>query len=150
MKKTILTLAVVGMITGSIFTSCQSSAKKVENAEENLQNAKDNVSEAREVLNQTLIDSITQFKQESDAEIRSNDKTISDLKAKIKTMKMKTKIEYENKISEIEQKNKELKIELDEYKDIEQVKWNSFKNEFNHDMKELGKSIKNLTVNNTK
>ena len=50
----------------------------------------------------------------------------------------------------LEQKNTELKKILSDYKDEGQDKWTSFKNEFNHDMDELGKAFKDLTVKNLK
>ena len=48
MKKTILTLTICIFIAGLIVSSCQSQAKKVENAELNLQDAKDNVWDAKQ------------------------------------------------------------------------------------------------------
>ena len=43
-----------------------------------------------------------------------------------------------------------MKKRLEEYKDEGQEKWTSFKSEFNHDMDELGKAFKDLTVKNVK
>jgi hypothetical protein len=39
---------------------------------------------------------------------------------------------------------------LESYKDEGKEKWESFKKEFNHDMDELGKSIKDLFKDNVK
>jgi hypothetical protein len=39
-------------------------------------------------------------------------------------------------------------MKLADYQDDGQSEWISFKNEFNHDMDELGKAFKDLTVQN--
>ncbi len=56
--------------------------------------------------------------------------------------------DYNKTLLELETKNKELKKKLADYKDDGQDKWNGFKTEFNHDMNELGKAVKNITVEN--
>ncbi|MBN1184092.1 MAG: hypothetical protein JXB49_17490, partial [Bacteroidales bacterium] len=66
MKNTILIIAVAVLITGTVFTSCQSSAKKVENAKEKVKDAKDKVVEAQQELSEAVKDSILQFKKESE------------------------------------------------------------------------------------
>lgn len=57
---------------------------------------------------------------------------------------------YQRNIDTIEQKNKNLKIKMDSYKNDVDSDWQSFKREFSHDMDELGKSLKDFTVNNKK
>ena len=52
------------------------------------------------------------------------------------------------KISDLEQKNTDMKKKLDEYGMEGKDKWDAFKAEFNHDMDELGKALKDLTVDN--
>jgi len=58
--------------------------------------------------------------------------------------------DYEKNLNELEQKNKNLKMKMAEYQDSGKDNWESFKREFNHDMDELGKSLKNFTDNNKK
>jgi hypothetical protein len=70
------------------------------------------------------------------------------LKIKSSKIDAKNKATYQKKISELEQKNAKLKSDLADYKDESPDKWTSFKIEFNHDMNELGKAIKDFTVNN--
>jgi hypothetical protein len=53
----------------------------------------------------------------------------------------------ENKIDKLEQLNSDLKARLEAY-EKNQSDWVSFKIEFNNDMDELGKDIKDLTVDN--
>lgn len=58
------------------------------------------------------------------------------------------KASYEKQIAVLEEKNSEMKIRMSEYKEDGGEKWQSFKIEFNHDMDELGKSLKDFTVDN--
>ncbi len=51
-------------------------------------------------------------------------------------------------MAELENKNSDLKKKLSDFKDDDKDKWISFKEEFNHDMDELGLAFKNLTVEN--
>jgi len=153
MKKTIFFLATTLCIAGTILTGCQSSASKVENAENKLRDANNEAAEAELNLNETVQDSISdyeKFKKESDAKILANEKSIAKFKARIAVEKMENKAEYEESLLKLEQKNSDMKKKLDDYKDDGQNKWTSFKHEFNHDMDELGKAFNGLTVKNVK
>ena len=106
MKKTIFILAIAMLAAGTIFTACQSSGEKVDNARENVQEAKDKVAEAKQELNQALNDSIRQFKKESEEKIYAIEKSIAEFKTKIATEKKETRVIYEKKLSELEQKKR--------------------------------------------
>jgi hypothetical protein len=43
-----------------------------------------------------------------------------------------------------------MRKKIEEYRTERKDNWEAFKKEFNHDMDDLGKSIKNITVKNTK
>jgi 3-dehydroquinate dehydratase len=146
-------LSVIIFIAGSAITGCQSSATKVEKAENNLKEAKENVIEARVDLYNARNDSVTEyqkFKKDAEEKIIAQNKSITEFKARISKEKKENRAKYEKKLAELEQKNSDLKKKLDDYKDDGQDKWTSFKIEFNHDMDELGKAFKDLTVKNTK
>jgi hypothetical protein len=49
----------------------------------------------------------------------------------------------------LEQKNASLKTKIENYEN-NQTDWQSFKREFNADMSQLGKALKDLTVDNKK
>lgn len=144
MKQTILTLAVI-MFMGSsmLLNSCQSSAKKVENAKENVATANEELLKARQ-------DSIHQFKQESARKISDSEKRITEYKAKIANENKELKAKHEKKLYELEQKNNDLKTRLTTLKDDGSEDWKQFKTEFSHDMDALGTSLKDLTVKNVK
>lgn len=54
---------------------------------------------------------------------------------------------YEKRIETLEQQNKDFRKKIEDY-EKSQTDWEIFKREFNHDMDELGKALKDLTVDN--
>ena len=153
MNKRILFLAITILTAGTVFTGCQSSAKKVENAKDSLQDAKIEVAEAKAELKQIIKDSVVnyqQFKKESEDRILAHEKSIAEFKTKIANEKKENRAIYEEKLYQLEMKNAELKKNLADYKDDEQTKWNAFRTEFNHDLEELGKAFRDFTVKSDK
>src|ERR1035437_4343652 len=153
MKKSILAVAASVFITGAIITSCNTSSEKVENSQNNVKEAQNNVNEANKDLdkaNQEYLNDIENYRKETADKIAANDKSIDDLKAKIKHEKKEAKADYKKKVDELEQKNNDMKKKLDDYKADGKEKWEIFKAEFNHDMDELGKALKDMTVKNVK
>ena len=150
MRNKISTFTFALFLAGTILTSCQSSSEKVKNAQEDVQEAKMQVTEAQQDLNQALQDSIQQFKTETNLVISANEKRIAAFKLKIENGNKATKAKYEKAVAELEQKNSELKMKLEEYKEEGDNKWQKFKSEFKSDMNKLGKAISDLTVDNVK
>lgn len=146
MKNSLLTIVTAGTILATIAIGCNSPATKVENAKQDLK-------EARQELSQEQKDSIadfTAFKTESEDRIAGNEKTIAAFKERMVTDKTQTKKADQKVIDELEQRNINMRKKMDEYKYEGKDNWLSFKKEFNHDMDDLGQSLKNLTVKNTK
>ena len=150
MKQTFIKIAFVTFIAGLMITSCQPSTKKVENAKEDLNAAKEQVVEARQDYNQAVKDSVIQFRKDSEVRISENERLIAAFKANLSKMEKATQVKYEKTIADLELQNIHLKQKLADYKDEEESKWQSFKREFNHDMDELGKSLKGLVVDDKK
>jgi outer membrane murein-binding lipoprotein Lpp len=148
MKNKILNLVIIVFVTGTFLTGCQSSAKKVENAEDKVQDAKEKVIDAKQDLNKVLNDSIQLFKKESEEKLIANDKSITELKEKILKEKKEHRAKDEKKLAVLEQKNNHLRKRLADYDYNEQAKnrWTSFRSEFSHDMDELGRALKGFTV----
>jgi acetyl-CoA carboxylase carboxyltransferase component len=156
MRKFIYALAIIPIMTGTILTSCQHTAGKVENAQDKVQDAKDKVQdasaeviEAEQELNQALKDSIQQFKKESEEKILANIKSLDEYKAIIANENMETKASFDKILIDLEQKNSDLRKKLDEFKEESQDKWQIFKTEFSHDMDELEKAFQDFTVKNS-
>ena len=106
-------------------------------------NTSDELSESQ----QARQDSITEyqkFKKEAEEKIIAYEKIISEFKIKIAKEKKENKVIYEKKLAELEQKNSDMKKKLDDYKEVGEDKWESFKTNFDKDMDELGKAFNNL------
>lgn len=145
MKNKLFNLAAIVFVSGTMLTGCNMMDKKADSSQDKVEDAKQNVAEANQALN----NAIEQFKKESEEIIAANEKSIAEFKVKIAEEKAGNKAILEKRLDEMEQKNKEMKKKLASYKNDGNEKWNTFKDEFNHDMKELGKAFKDLTVKNT-
>ena len=136
MNKSILILA---LVAGTIFTSCKSAAQR-ETA------AKQNVVEARQELRDTKISNANEwleFKTESLEKISDNETKIADLKVQMNKPGKTFDGLYRTRIEKLEAKNKELKSKINNY-DGNETGWTTFKKDFNRDMNEMGKNIKDL------
>ncbi len=91
------------------------------------------------------------YRTEQEKKITANEKQIADLRAKKENVVKEDREKYEKKIDALEQKNNDLKSKIkSNYMSEGKDKWESFKREYNHDMDELGKSLKDLAKNNVK
>ena len=144
MKKLIFALIATVLLTGSIFTSCNTAGEKVDKAEDKSIKASEDFNIAKE---EYLAD-IENFKKETNAKIEANNLTIADFKVKIATSKKDAQVYYQEQIAILEQKNIAMKQKLDAYEESGKDNWESFKTEFNKDMNELGEAFKNFTVKN--
>ncbi|MCW3077126.1 MAG: hypothetical protein JWO32_1735 [Bacteroidetes bacterium] len=91
-----------------------------------------------------------EFKHNSDLRIEENKRKIDELNTKIETSDERTRKEYRQRITELKARNEKAKERLNGYKGHDKNKWHEFKREFNHDMDELGHSLKDFTVDNKK
>jgi hypothetical protein len=90
------------------------------------------------------------YRKENNERILANDKSIAEFKAKIANEKKEAKVEYTERINELEKKNSDYKLKLEKYEETGKDKWIAFKSEFSRDMDELGAALKDLTVKNNK
>lgn len=146
MKKIMITTVAGTLLTAAILTSCNSPAKKVENAQENVTEAKEDLAEASKEYREDM----EKYRKETAEKIEANNKSLVEFNDRIKNQKMNAKADYKNRIAELERKNSDMKRRLDEYNSDGKANWEKFKTEFSHDMDELGKAFKDLTVNNVK
>jgi hypothetical protein len=145
MKKSIFSMAFAAIIMVGIIYSCDSPTKKVEKAQENLSNAEMELDQAQK----DSIQDFENFKLESEIRISDNERVIAAYRQRMLIEKNKFKVEDQKRIDEIEQRNINMRKKIAEYKAEGKDKWISFKQEFNHDMDDLGSAIKNLGVKNT-
>jgi len=153
MNKKIITLAVTSvLVAGSIFTSCKSPSQKEDAAQANVEDAQQDLNAAQDKadaanLKVATAEEWTAFKNESEIKIRDNEVRIAELKVKMKKPGKVFDSMYEKRIESLEQQNRDLQARMDAY-EKSQSDWETFKSEFNHDMDELGKALKDLTVDN--
>jgi len=57
----------------------------------------------------------------------------------------KDRVTFQKNIALLELKNDKMKLRLADYKDEGITKWKTFKDEFNSDLNQLGKEIKDFT-----
>lgn len=142
MKKLIFTITTSVMLTGAIFTSCNTAAEKVDKAEDKSIKADEDFNSAKE---EYLAD-IENFKKETNAKIDANNQLIADFKVKIASSKKDAQVYYQEQIAILEQKNIAMKQKMDTYQETGKDNWETFKTEFNKDMNDLGEAFKNFTV----
>jgi hypothetical protein len=154
MKKAIFILLVAMFSTATLFVSCKPSTNEEQTAEDNLQVAKNNVEDAHKELDdakrQANLEEWESFKNDVNTIVEKNDAKIDSLKLEIKKSGKAADAEYQKKIDALKERNQELKVKIKTYKNDADSNWESFKREFNHDTEELGKSLKDFTVNNKK
>jgi len=154
MKKTIFALAFAASIVGISMVSCKPSTKEEIESQEKVVIARENVNEAKDSLVIAKKAATDQewktFKKETNLTINDNEAQITELKLRMKKTGKSIDANYEKNIEILEEKNQDLKIKLDAYKNEANSDWQSFKREFNHDMDGVGKSFKDLTVDNKK
>ena len=137
---------ITSIFTILVFASCNTPAKKVENAEQNVVKANQDLIEAKD----EYLTDIETYKKEADNKIADNNKIGEEFKIRIEKDKKEAKIKYTKELEKLDQKNSDLKMKMDNYKAEGKEQWDIFKTEFNHDMDELKKSYENLTKNTGK
>jgi exonuclease VII large subunit len=147
MKKLTTTLALGLLLIGTAVVSCKTTTE-----EDSIVISEDRVGDTIVVSKSTTITNLEwqEFKDETNEAIAKNEQKISEMKLKMKESGKEFDANYQQKINQLEERNKEMKTKVANYKSDASANWESFKREVNHDMTELGDAFKNLTVNNTK
>ncbi len=152
MKKIRIQFTLAIILAIGLFTSCQSSATKVEEA-------KEDVAEAKEDLKEAIKDTITEaeqavfaaewktFKAETELTIKGNETRIAELRKQMKASGKKMDATYEKKIDTLQMLNNDLEAKMNMYNG-NKTDWAMFKSEFSSDMNKLGKALKDFTIDN--
>jgi len=146
MKKTILTLAITGIIVGSGLTAVGQEDKKSKKARKNEVEAQKDIREAK---TDSAAD-FQKFKKEAETTIAENQTKIAELKAKKASDKKEDNEKYNKKVLALEKKNNVLKNKIEACDNTKTSMWPAFKREFKHDADELGHAFKDIAVDNTK
>jgi hypothetical protein len=150
MKKLLLSLVAIAFIAGATSTTFgQVPDKQSVKARENLKEEKKDVVVAKEELKVAKNDSISDYQQlskESAIKLKSNEKSIADLRTAITTKNSKDQAADQKKVSLLEVKNNDLRKELADYKVEGTTKFTAFKSEYNKDLDQLAKELKDFKV----
>lgn len=139
MKKQILKIAFTSAIALTSITAFAQENKQAANARIELHEAKIDSAE-----------DFNRFKKQAEAAIKDNKRKIKDLKAKKSEASKEEKENYNKKVKALEEKNENLKTKIHGSSKTTTEKWVAFKREFNHDIEELGKAIRDIAKDNTK
>lgn len=141
MPKSIFVIAVIGFIAGTFLTGCgKTSEQKVDNATENVGYANQALKGART----GYLAKWRRFKRASEQTIKANEYRIDAFKEKMEEAGPKFKAKYGKEVTVLEQKNRNLKKKLEEYRDEGITKWEEFRMNFNDDMDGVGKTMASL------
>jgi len=140
------------LLAGTIFTGCQSRSQReitvrntVLEASKDLQELQDEaVEEAQREVNAA---EWKQFRYDAEMTIMNNEFRIADLRVRLKKPGTTLDPHYVNKIGKLEQQNNNLKKRIKNYRE-DKNDWQIFKSEFTDDLDELGKALKDLSVEN--
>jgi len=153
MRKPIFNLAIVATLMGClVFSGCQSPEQKADSAETKVEEAKKDLDEAKNdktVADQNAVDAAEwqKFRTDTETKIKANEIRIAELREKKKTSGLKLDVVYTERIDTLEQRNIGMRTWMNDYENSN-TDWALFKREFNHDMDELGKALKDLMVDN--
>lgn len=146
MNKTILTIAIIASLAaGTIFTGCESSQDKLDNAQTEMKEAKNELEQEKNEAN--IEKEWRKFKTDAQAKIKGNEECIAELKAKKENSgtildHIRTKM-----IADLEKQNRDLRLQVDAYK-VQLTDLESFKLEVNHGINEIEEGISSLSVDN--
>lgn len=153
MRKPIFNLAIAAaLMAGFTFTACQTPEQKADAAETKVEDAKKDLADAKEdkmTADQNAVDAAEwqKFRTDTEAKIKANEVRIVELREKKKVSGAKMDVVYTQRIDTLEQKNIGMRTWMNDYENSN-TDWALFKREFNHDMDELGKALRDLAVDN--
>lgn len=139
-KKTILILITASLVTVVLLTGCDNPKQKVGNAQSAVIESNKDLKQA----NRELISDIDQYRREATEKIAANDSTITAFKSNIANETGDAKAASEKQLAILEQKNRDMKKKLADYKGEGKEQWETFKTKFSHDLDSLSNVFKDL------
>jgi hypothetical protein len=141
MKTKTLTMVAAGLLTITSLTAyAQQADKKAASARKDIAKDQHKLSEARKdsALN------YQNFKIAQELKIIKNEKSIAELKAKKTNADKNIQATYDKNVSDLEQKNNNLRDKLAEYNSSDKSVWLSFKHDYTISMDQLEKLISKM------
>lgn len=132
------------LLEEKIISYIEPSEKKVESARRKVEEAKENLKKA-EAKARREQEQWLGLKREFESKINANKTSINNFKKKLGKANDRVKTQYQEKLRDLEEKNKRMMVRMGKYKDERIEKWQSFKTVFMRDMEEIGSSISDLS-----
>lgn len=143
--KTMMRILLISMVvTGTLLTGCNSSADRDGHSHEGMEEGMDDASDAMHEIGHDASRSVSEFRHDAEMKIDEYEASMADLRVKMANEKAENKAAFERKLSQLEQKTKEMKSRLKEYKETGEDEWTTFKTEFERDLDGVGTSISNF------
>lgn len=152
--KTLFTIKFLFLLTASILAvSCESHEKKADgyvrskysikvDEGEKTTNIKKEVKPSEQKRTVKVLNEWQQFKLDTEKKIHLNEKEIERLKSQAQTTQKMTR-----KLTDLEEANNDLKIQLNQFNEDVIVKWENFKTSMNHDVNEIGLELDDISTN---
>lgn len=142
MKNLMWILLISTCTTGLISTGCNTPSEKIEKAAVKVDEANKDLEKANAEFDADIIN----YRQQEAAKIAANEQSIAEFKARKASEKKEVQAKYLKDIADLEQKNSDMKKQLDMYKAESKENWATFKTKFSNDMDELGQAFKNFVT----
>ncbi|MEO8761010.1 MAG: hypothetical protein ABI388_07010 [Bacteroidia bacterium] len=141
MKTKKITIVIASlMIASSLTLSAQQADKKATSARKNIAKDEHKLSEAKK----DSASNYQNFKIAEELKIVKNEKSIAELKAKKTNDDKNIQETYDKNVSDLEQKNNNLRDKLSQYNTSDKSIWLSFKHDYTISMEQLEKEISKL------
>jgi len=140
------TIAIIGFgFSIAVFASCNTPTEKINQAKNDVAKANQELENAKK----EYVADVATYKIKIDEKIAASRKSMLEFNVRISNEKATTKKAFQKRLAELEQRESNLKKKMDDYKMDGQENWIIFKTEFNQDMEDLEKALKDLTAKNT-
>ena len=153
--KTLGTFIATGLCLSVVLVSCQGPKEKVAAARVDVTEAKEQVADARQDLKEAKREMRVEWqeawlkvKSENDKDIAENERTIIDLRRKVRDIDSRNRAKYTTHIDDMERSNYALRDRVNNVRDQGDVVWEQFKKDMKRDMDNLKVSLKNTTIIN--
>lgn len=144
MKYSIGILTTVTLIAAFMLSACDSSSKKMDEAETSVIEANRDLEIAKSEVKAEL----QIYRTENEEIIKKYNRTISEIKQKIENESdLEVRERLETKLNKLEESHRELEREMDNYQASGRENWDDFKDSFSSRMDDLGDSLENFFSN---
>ena len=138
------------LLAGTIFTGCKSEVEREISVRNTVleanQELQDWENDTREDVDKKAKEAEwKRFKYDVELTIKNNEFRITALRVKLNKPGISRDPNYATKIKKLEQQNKALERRIKDYRE-DQADWESFKSDFNRDLDELGKELREALI----